>query len=116
MARWLYRLGGFAARRRLLVFLVWLGVCALAVVSVRAFGAETNNTLTLPGTDSDAAYDLLAAEFPPQQNGSNPVVFQVDHGKLTDPRYKPAIDETYRTFKASPKVHSVANPVGKNAG
>jgi uncharacterized membrane protein YdfJ with MMPL/SSD domain len=115
VARWLFGIGGFAAERRLIVLLVWLGLCALAVASVRVLGAETNNTLTLPGTDSDAAYDLLAAEFPPQQNGANPVVFQVDHGKLADPDFRPAMDATYRTFEASPQVYSVSNPVGKNA-
>ena len=44
---------------------------------VRAFGADTSNDLTLPGTGSQAAKDLLADEFPPQQNGANPIVFDV---------------------------------------
>ena len=115
MAGWLYRLGRFAAGRRLLAVGTWLVLVALAVVSVRAIGAETDNSFTLPGTDSQAAYQLLATKFPPQQNGSNPVVFQVDEGKLSDPRYKRAMDATYQAFKSSPQVYSVSNPVGKNA-
>ena len=115
MAGWLYRIGRAAAAHRLVFIGVWLVLVAVAVVSVRALGAETNNTLTLPGTDSQAAFDLLAAKFPPQQNGANPFVLQVDRGTLSDPNYKPAVDATYRAFKASRYVYSVQNPVGKNA-
>jgi len=115
MARLLYRIGRFAAHHRLLALGVWLVVVVAALVSVRVLGAKTNNSLTLPGTDSQAAFDLLARDFPPQQNGSSPFVFQVDRGMLTDDRYKPAIDATYRAIKASPDVYSVLNPVGKDA-
>ena len=115
MAGWLYRIGRAAAAHRLVFIGVWLVLVAVAVVSVRAFGAETNNTLTLPGTDSQAAFDLLTAKFPPQQNGANPFVLQVDRGTLSDPNYKPAVDATYRAFKASRYVDSVQNPVGKSA-
>ena len=62
----------------------------------RSFGAKTNNSSDLPGTDSQAAFDLLADEFPPQQNGTNPFVFHVDRGTLTDPDAKAAIDATYK--------------------
>jgi uncharacterized membrane protein YdfJ with MMPL/SSD domain/predicted nucleic acid-binding Zn-ribbon protein len=116
VAGFLYRIGRAAAAHRLVSIGVWLVLAATAVVSVRALGAETNNTLTLPGTDSQAAFDLLAAKFPPQQNGANPFVFQVERGTLDDPTYKPAMEATYRAFKASRYVYSVQNPVGKNAG
>jgi uncharacterized membrane protein YdfJ with MMPL/SSD domain len=115
MAGWLYRIGRAAAAHRLVFIGVWLVLVAFAVVSVRALGAETNNTLTLPGADSQAAFDLLTAKFPPQQNGANPFVLQVGRGTLSDPNYKPAVDATYRAFEASRYVYSVQNPVGKNA-
>jgi uncharacterized membrane protein YdfJ with MMPL/SSD domain len=97
-----------------LVICVWIALAVLAVGLVKGFGAKTDNTLTLPGTDSQAAFDILAARFPPQQNGTNPFVFHVDDGKLTDARYKPAMDATYRAIKASRHVYSVVNPVGKD--
>src|SRR5512133_2910987 len=46
-------------------------------------GAETSNDLSLPGTESQQATDLLTSRFPPQQNGSSPVVFHVTRGKIT---------------------------------
>jgi uncharacterized membrane protein YdfJ with MMPL/SSD domain len=110
----LYRLGGFAARHRFVVILLWIALAAVVVGVVQVAGAKTNNTLTLPGTDSQAAFDILEARFPPQQNGTNPFVFHVDDGKLTDATYKPAMNATYRAFKASKHVFSVENPVGKD--
>ena len=111
----LARLGLFTARHRLLTIGVWLAIVAIAVGAVRIAGAKTNNTLTLPGTDSQAAFDLLATQFPPQQNGSNPFVFHVEQGMLSDPQYKPAMDATFKAIQASADVYSVRNPVGKNA-
>jgi len=115
MARLLYRLGRFAAHHRVLLVGIWLVLVILAVGSVKTLGAKTNNSLTLPGTDSQAAFDLLAEQFPPQQNGSSAFVLHVDDGRLTDDRYKPAVDATFHAIKANPAVDSVRNPVGKNA-
>ena len=78
MGRFLFRLGGLTARHRIIVIVVWIGLAALALGLVKAYGAKTDNGLTLPGTDSQAAFDILAQRFPPQQNGTNPFVFAVD--------------------------------------
>ncbi len=114
MARFLYRLGAVCARWRWVVLAVWLVLAAGAVVWVHAVGAKSDNNLSLPGTDSQRAFDILAAKFPPQQNGTNPFVFSVNTGKLTDPKNKAALDATYAALKKAPHVYSVRNPVGKN--
>jgi uncharacterized membrane protein YdfJ with MMPL/SSD domain len=115
VANVLYRIGSITARHRLLAIGTWLVLAATAVVAVHTLGAKTNNALTLPGTDSQAAFDLLAEQFPPQQNGTNPFVLHVDQGTLSDPRYAPAVDATYKAIKGYPDVYSVRNPIGKNA-
>jgi uncharacterized membrane protein YdfJ with MMPL/SSD domain len=114
MGRALYRVGRFAARHRVAVFAAWLLLAVGLVATVHTVGAKTNNDLSLPGTDSQRATDILAAKFPPQQNGTNPIVFHVDEGKLTDPANERAMDATFALMKAGPHVHSVSNPVGKN--
>ena len=54
-------------------------------VAARSVGPNVNDNLTLPGTDSQKASDLLAARFPAQANGTNPVVMTAPAGaKLTD--------------------------------
>ena len=68
----LYRLGQFCARRSVLVLVVWV-VVAVAVVGVaKSVGSDTNDDLTLPGTDSQEATNLLSDKFPDQANGSVP--------------------------------------------
>ena len=84
MARKLYRLGLFTAHHKWIVVAFWIVAVVLLLASFREFGGNTSNNLELPGTDSQAATDLLSARFPPQQNGSNPIVFYTRDGKVTD--------------------------------
>ena len=114
MGRFLHALGAFAARHAVVVLIVWVILAVGMVGLTKTYGAKTNNNLSLPGTDSQQAFDILAAKFPPQENGTNPFVFHVDRGKLTDPANAAALDATYAAIKRSPHVYSVMNPVSKN--
>src|SRR5437763_12090845 len=110
MARALHRLGFFAARRKWVVLGVWIvGIVGLVVLA-HGFGSNTSNNLRLPGTDSQAATDLLAARFPPQQNGSNPLVFHTATGTVTDAGNKQAIEAAYKQLKTLPHVAAVVDP------
>ena len=119
MARLLGRLGALCARHALVVIGLWVLVAIGVAATVSAVGAETNNDLSLPGTDSQDAKDLLAERFPPQQNGVNPIVFDVDSGTLTDDQYEQAVTASVKAMRAAPHVFSVTNPVsssGQSAG
>ncbi len=84
MARLLRRLGAFCASHGLIVIGIWIAIAVAIFAAVATTGAQTNNDLTLPDTGSQEVKDLLAEKFPPQQNGVNPIVFDVSEGKLTD--------------------------------
>ena len=60
---------------------MWIVGIAVLIALAHGFGSNTSNNLQLPGTDSQAATDLLAARFPPQQNGSSPLVFHTRPGR-----------------------------------
>ena len=64
MARLLRSLGSWCARHGLVVIAIWalLGIGVGAAVTT--FGAQTNNDLSLPGTDSQAVKDLLESTLP----------------------------------------------------
>ena len=47
----------------------------------RSAGPDVNDNLTLPGSDSQAATDLLEKRFPSQANGTNPVVLTAPAGQ-----------------------------------
>ncbi len=81
----LYRLGHLCARHPALVLAVWAVIALSVVVVARSVGQETNDDLTLPGTDSQAATDLLSDKFPDQANGSVPIALRAPEGhKLSD--------------------------------
>src|SRR5215471_7561168 len=115
MAKFLYRAGCFCAAHPLLVLLAWV-VLAAGLLGVRAqVGSMTSNNLTLPGTESQQAADLLAAKFPPQQNGSSPIVFHVSKGKITDKANKDAVESSYQALLKAPDVYSATDPFGKSS-
>ncbi len=89
---------------------MWVVFLGLLVGLAHSFGSNTSNNLRLPGTDSQAASDLLAARFPPQQNGSNPLVFHARTGKVTDAKAKQAIEASYAQVKRLPHVASAVDP------
>ena len=106
MAGVLYRLGRLCANRAALVVAVWIGLVVVVRLLVWGVGAETSNDLSLPGTESQQATDLLTSRFPPQQNGSSPVVFHVTRGKITDPANKQAVESSYKALAKAPHVAS----------
>ncbi len=113
MAALLYRLGMFAARRKWVFIVAWLLAAVGTVALVNTVGSNTSNNLELPGTDSQAASDLLAARFPPQQNGANPIVVHVRSGKLTDAANKQAVQASRQSIAALPYVDSAKGPYGQ---
>ena len=61
MTRLLYGLGGLCVRRRWAVLGVWLVVFAVLAIAARTVGPDVNDNLSLPGSDSQKATDLLDA-------------------------------------------------------
>ncbi len=106
----LYRIGWLAARHSWLVLGGWLAVAAALVLVVHVYGSNTSDNLRLPGTDSQAAADLLADRFPPQQNGTSPIVFHAASGKVTDTSKKQAIEASRAAIVNLPDVYSARDP------
>jgi len=107
----LYRLAHFSVRYRFAVLAVWLlAVIALVVVSHR-LGENTNDNLSLPGTDSQRATDALSNSFPDQANGSSPLVLHAKTGKLTDAKNAEAVEKSAKQLAKEPNVASVVSPL-----
>ncbi len=107
----LHVVGTLCVRFRWVVIGIWIVFAIALTLIVGRVGAETSNDVALPGTESQAAYDLLADRFPPQQNGSNPIVFHVTSGTLDDGgSNQQAIVDTYNELSALPYVSSITNP------
>jgi putative drug exporter of the RND superfamily len=107
----LYGLARFCARHRFVVLTVWL-LLAVALVGVsHQLGDHTNDSLTLPGTNSQSATDTLSKSFPDQANGTSPIVLHVGSGKLTDSKYSGAVNQAAAAVAKAPDVASVVNPL-----
>ncbi|MBV8952787.1 MAG: MMPL family transporter, partial [Solirubrobacterales bacterium] len=107
----LYALAQFCVRRRFIVLGVWL-IAAIALVAVsHQLGDNTNDNLSLPGTGSQHATNILSKSFPAQANGTSPIVLHAPSGQLTDSKYSNAVNEAASDVAKAPNVASVVNPL-----
>jgi putative drug exporter of the RND superfamily len=109
----LYAIGRFCSRHHYPVIGAWLVLAVVLVLIGQAGGSKTSENLTLPGTGSTRATELLEDNLPEQAYGSNPLVMEAPAGgKLTDPKYKAAVTETAKRLESLPDVNSAVSPFG----
>ncbi len=108
----LYAIGRFCSRHHWPVIGGWL-VLAIALVLIgQAGGSKTSENLTLPGSGSTTATELLEDNLPEQAYGSNPLVMEAPKGaKLTDPKYSAAVAETAKNLEALHDVNTATSPL-----
>jgi putative drug exporter of the RND superfamily len=112
----LYAIGRWCSRHHWPVIGAWV-VLAIALVAIgQASGSKTSENLTLPGTGSTQATELLEENLPKQAYGSNPLVLEAPAGaKLTEPAYAAAVGETVKRLEALPDVNSALSPLAKGS-
>ena len=107
----LYAVGRVCVRRRCVVLTVWLLLTIALVAVSHTLGDNTNDNLSLPGTDSQQATDVLKKSFPDEANGTSPIVIHASSGKLTDTKYVDAINQAAADVAKNPMVAAVINPL-----
>ncbi len=113
----LYRLGRLCTRHRLLVLAAWLVVVVGVLYAAKAAGENTSDNLTLPGTDSQRATDVLNDRFPEQANGSVPIVLEAPSGKTLDAgSQKTAVENVEKALKDDSAVSDVVSPLSSSGG
>jgi putative drug exporter of the RND superfamily len=102
LARWSY-----AHRWRMLA--LWI----VALIGIGALGATTggdySTTFSLPGAESQRAFDLLKARFPQVSGDTADIVFKVTQG-VSAPDVKTRIEGYLGQVAKLPKVTSVTDP------
>jgi putative drug exporter of the RND superfamily len=109
MSRLLYRIGHVAARHPWRTLSAWLLVAVSAVALSGAIGGTTNDTFTLPGSESQRAADALQDRFADQSVYSAQVVVHSDEGVAT-PAARRAFREARAALADVPHVLDVTNP------
>ncbi len=107
----LYRIAQFCVRRRFVVAIVWVVVAVVLVGVSHRLGDNTNDNLSLPGTNSQRATDLLGKSFPVQSNGTSPIILHAPSGQLTDSKYSGAVNAAASDLAKAPHVASVVSPL-----
>ncbi|MGW1996247.1 MMPL family transporter [Embleya sp. NPDC001921] len=111
MSTYLFRLGKWAFRRRRWVLGVWLAIAVAAVVLATASGGQTNDSFTIPGTESQQTTDLLEQKLPALGGAQTQVVFAVKSpAKVTDPGPSAGIEAAIAQLRTVPQVASVSDP------
>ncbi len=118
MATFLYRLGRKAFRRRGLVALLWVAILVGAGVAASAAPAPPEDSFSMPGTESQKAFDLLEKQFPAAgaEGATARVVIRAPEGaKISDPAGKAQVEELVAALGKGPQVSSVDDPFKADA-
>ncbi|WP_326571049.1 MMPL family transporter [Actinacidiphila glaucinigra] len=113
MATFLYRTGRFAFRRRHFVVLIWVALLALAGVGAANAPAAGSSSFSVPGTESQKAFDLLDERFPGAgaDGATARVVFKAPAGeKMTERANKKAVRKVVGELRQGAEVASVDDP------
>ena len=111
MSSVLYSLGRWAARARRLVVLGWVVVLALVGAAGGLLYQGFDNSVTIPGTESQDALDSLAATFP-QVSGSSAQIIVVapDGSTIEDDAVRGPVEDAVDEVGDLDQVAAVTSP------
>ena len=105
------RLARWCFTRRRTVLAAWLLLLVVALGAARAAGGAFNSSLSLPGTDSQAAVSVLTQHYPAAAGETDQVVFQATGGAaIVSPQVRGAVTAALARVSALPGIASVASP------
>jgi RND superfamily putative drug exporter len=105
LARW-------STNRPLIVVLLWLVAIGGAQVAALGMGSDFRNSFALPGTDSQAAVDLLRTHFPEASGDADTIVLSTDGESVSDPAIQALAQELFEDVAALESVAAVRSPYG----
>jgi putative drug exporter of the RND superfamily len=88
----------------------WVLVLILAMAASHAAGAKYVNNLSLPGTDSERARQLLAHDFRAQSGDVDQLVLHTRNGRITEPAVRARVAPVLGVIARLPHVSAVVSP------
>jgi len=116
VATFLSTLGRFAFRRRWIVLLAWVVVLLAFVFAASSSAKPANSPLTVPGTESQQAFDIIAQRFPgtAADGATARMVFQAPAGRSLELSTVRRVVAELRSGSA--QVAAVTDPVVSRSG
>jgi RND superfamily putative drug exporter len=99
------------AHRRIVV-VAWVAVALITTVVAGSAGRRWATNFSLPGTESQRAFDLLNREFKTQSGDVDMIVFHVSHGTIDSPAVRGAITQLVARVATFPHVAGIVSPYG----
>ncbi len=103
MARWCFQ-------HRAWVLIGWLALLAVLGVTGRTAGSTYSDALTLPGTGSTTAQNLLEQAFPGHAGDQETIVWRTSSGSVRAPAVRDRITAMLDKVAHAPAVASVTSP------
>ncbi|MFF2268393.1 MMPL family transporter [Cellulosimicrobium cellulans] len=111
MSSALYSLGRWAVGARRLVLAAWIGILVLAGALAGLVGQGLDDEVTIPGTESQAALDRLAATFPQVSGASAQVIVVAPDGStIEDDAVRGPVDDAVTALGDVDGVAAVTSP------
>lgn len=110
MASALSRLGRGAFRRRRLVLAIWLVLFGAMAVGAATLSGPTDDTFSIPGTESQQAVDLLQERLPQANGASGRIVFAAPSGERLTGAERAAVERAIADVGRAPGVLAASDP------
>ena len=111
MAKWLYSIGSFAARKAWAVIAIWVLVIAGVAGTYSAFHGQLKTTFTMPGTETQRLTDELASRFPDANRGTGQVIVTTGDGsRITDEQKQAFVNKLNSLKNENSAVDDVSDP------
>ncbi|MGW6533634.1 MMPL family transporter [Streptomyces venezuelae] len=118
MASLLYRLGRLSFRQRRCFALLWVAVLAACSFAALSAPAAEEDGFSIPGTESQKAFDLLDERFPGDnaEGADARIVFAAPDGqKVTARENRAAVEKVVDTVARGEQVKDASNPFAPEA-
>jgi RND superfamily putative drug exporter len=102
LARWSYR-------HRWWMLLIWVFVLVGAIGLQGAVGGDYSTDFSLPGAESQKAFDLLEDSFPGVAGDTADIVFKAEQG-VTDPQVRDAMEGLFAEISEVDRVVGIDSP------
>ncbi|MBY9079089.1 MMPL family transporter [Paenibacillus sp. HN-1] len=111
MAKWLFQIGKWSAKRRKGVIAGGLLILVLAASIGLGMGTAFTSEMTIPGTKSDMAGKILEQEFPSSGGGGQiRLIFKSGEGTLDSDPAKKEVTAALQKIQQDSSVQSIASP------
>ena len=105
----LARIALFSFRKRWLVLAVWVALLGGITAWSQTIGSAFSTDFKLPGSDSQAALDLLQTRFPARSGATGDVVFK-STADVHDPAVRADVESVINRISQVPHVTAVVSP------